>query len=144
MAGSGEEYMIARRKQLERRKKLLTWISIVSFVGSTGFAAVSAVVEAIKNPSPPQVVSARPSLQQQAQGFESVLQREPENKVALEGLVKIRLQLQDAKAAIAPLEKLVKLYPEREDYKIQLEQLKKQVENSRNTGNNANKQEKFR
>ncbi|RAM49123.1 MAG: tetratricopeptide repeat protein [Hapalosiphonaceae cyanobacterium JJU2] len=128
MASSGEEYLLNRNKKIERRKRILTWVSIVSFVGSGVFAIVPTLQQVIENPST-QSVSAESSLQQQEKGFELVLQREPENRTALEGLVKIRLQLQDSKGAVEPLEKLVKLNPERQDYKDALEQLKKQVSN---------------
>ncbi len=128
MASSGEEYVIARRKKIERIKRIVTWVSIVSFVGSGVFAIVPSIQKAIENPST-QPVSAESSLQQQEQGYKLVLQREPENKTALEGLVKIRLESQDFKGAVEPLEKLVKLNPERQDYKILLEQLKKQIAN---------------
>jgi regulator of sirC expression with transglutaminase-like and TPR domain len=68
------------------------------------------------------VVSVEERLEKRARGYEAVLAREPENRNALEELVKVRLQMGDKEGAIAPLEKLVELYPEREDYKIVLEQ----------------------
>ncbi|MFB2771715.1 tetratricopeptide repeat protein [Pelatocladus sp. BLCC-F211] len=128
MASSGEEYLVNRSKKIERRKRILTWVSIVSFVGSGLFAIVPTIQEVIENPST-QPVSAESSLQQQEQGYKLVLQREPENRAALEGLVKIRLESQNFKGAVEPLEKLVKLNPERQDYKNLLEQLKKQIGN---------------
>ncbi len=126
MAGSAEEYLITRSKQIKRRQKFLTIVSMVSFLGSIVFAAVPAVQQAIEKPKAV-VKSPEISLQQQARGFELVLQREPENPVALEGLVNIRIQTKDTKSAIAPLEKLAKLHPERQEYKVLLEQLQKQV-----------------
>jgi len=126
MTISGKEYLIARRKKTERRQKIVTIISVVSFFGSTGFAAVSALKQAIYAPKPV-TVSAESGLQQQVRGFEFVLQREPENQVALEGLATARLHLKDTQGAIPSLAKLVKLHPERQDYKVVLEQAKKQV-----------------
>jgi cytochrome c-type biogenesis protein CcmH/NrfG len=126
MPGSGEEYLISRKKQIERRQKIVTIVSLVSFFGSTVFA----VIPAIQQASQPKPAIASPSaesgLQQQVRGYELVLQREPENQLALEKLSVLRLQLKDAKGAIEPLEKLVKLRPDRQDYKVVLERIKKQ------------------
>jgi cytochrome c-type biogenesis protein CcmH/NrfG len=127
MASTGEEYLITRQKQIDRRKRIVTWISIIAFAGSGMAAVVPALQKITQNETQQQAESPEVSLKQQAQGFELVLQREPENVVALEGLVKIRFQLKDFQGTILPLEKLVKLQPERQDYKALLEQNKTKV-----------------
>ncbi|NJL11366.1 MAG: tetratricopeptide repeat protein [Calothrix sp. SM1_7_51] len=71
-------------------------------------------------------------LADEVRGYELVLQREPENRIALEGLLKARLQLLslkqgDIKGVIEPLEKLAKLNPEETRYAILLGQAKQQM-----------------
>ena len=62
-----------------------------------------------------------------ADGYEKVLQREPNNPTALQGLAEIRLKMNDLQGAIAPMEKLVALYPEEKKLKALLEAIKQQV-----------------
>ncbi|WLT38805.1 tetratricopeptide repeat protein [Synechocystis sp. B12] len=68
-------------------------------------------------------------LKEVAGGYEKVLQREPDNPNALQGLVEARLQMGDLVEAIAPMEKLTKIYPEEEGLKQLLEAIKLQVKN---------------
>lgn len=119
-----DEYQNSSRKRFQR---IVTWVSIVAFFGSTLYGAISTINHALTLPSPKLAASPESQLQAQAQGYELVLQREPENQAALEGLVLTRLKMNSADAAIAPLEKLVKLYPERQDYKSVLEQVNQQI-----------------
>jgi len=70
--------------------------------------------------------SERDLLRDQEKGFSLVLQREPENQTALEGLANARMQLKDYAGAIAPLEKLVALHPDRADYQTQLSEARQQ------------------
>ncbi|MCF4969224.1 tetratricopeptide repeat protein [Nostoc sp. CMAA1605] len=126
MARSGDDYLETRKRQIERKKRIWTTVSIISFFGSIAFGAVSTIQRAIQNP--PQVTptqSAEPSLQEQAKGYELVLQREPNNQVALEKLSLIRVQLKDFKGAREILEKLVKQHPDRQDYQVILADIKK-------------------
>lgn len=113
----------------KRFQQILTIISIVSFFGSTAYGAIAAIGSALKQPKEAATAAAsiESQLQAQERGYELVLQREPENQVALRGLMEVRLQMKDAKGAIAPLEKLVKLNPSQQEYKMLLAQVKQQV-----------------
>jgi tetratricopeptide (TPR) repeat protein len=63
-------------------------------------------------------------IQAQAQGYLQVLKREPENQVALKGLLDARLQLGDIKGSLLPLEKIAALNPQTSDYTVLLAQTK--------------------
>lgn len=127
MDGSKEKYVVQNREKAKKRKKLLILISIISFFGSTVMAAIPAIQEIAQQDNASQAASVESTLKQQEKGYELVLQREPNNQVALDGLLKVRLELNDIPGAIEPLKKLVKLNPQREDLIVQLEDLEQQV-----------------
>ena len=110
-----------------RFQQMITLVSVVAFFGSTAYGAIGTINSVLKQPkenATTAVASRESQLQAQEKGYKIVLQREPENQVALEGLVSTRLQLKDTRGAIAPLEKMVQLYPNRQDYKVVLAQVK--------------------
>ena len=122
-------------------ERIAVVVSIVSFGGSIVFGAISTVNSALNQPIQNQTASAAPTPSQnqsrqsqfkvQEHEYEVVLKQEPENQIALEGLVGVRLQMKDTKGAIKPLEKLSKLYPNQQQYKTLLAQLNKE----KGTGN---------
>lgn len=71
--------------------------------------------------------SMQAELEAQARGYELVLEREPENQTALEGLVDTRIQMGDIEGVVAPLQKLVDLNPEVTDYAVLLAQTNQQI-----------------
>ncbi len=111
-------------------KRILLVFSMVAFLGSTGYGLFGLYSNALQQPQTT-ATSEEASVDQQLaakeRGYELVLEREPENRVALEGLVEIRLQMQDTQGAIAPLEKLIELHPQEARYKVQLDQLQQQM-----------------
>ena len=125
MARSGEDYFIVRQQKDKRKKKLVASISIIGFGGSILFGAFGTIQRAIQAPQPQATISVESSLQEQALDYELLLQREPENQVALEKLSLLRIQLEDFKGAMEPLEKLTSLHPERQDYQVLLVNVKK-------------------
>lgn len=119
-----------------RIERIAAVISIVSFGGSMIFGAVQAVSSGLNQAEviPQQTAAAKPSpvslpkskIQAQAREYEIVLKSEPDNQFALEGLVQVRLQMQDRKGAIQPLEKLIQLKPSQQKYKKLMIQLKQE------------------
>ncbi|WP_202950236.1 M48 family metallopeptidase [Gloeocapsa sp. PCC 73106] len=103
-------------------------ISGLGFLTSTVFL----LFELLRNPAPaPQATTETQSeleqLKAQEQGYQLVLEREPDNTTALQGLVEVRLQLNDLEGAIAPLEKLIALYPQEENLKMLLGTIQQQL-----------------
>lgn len=69
----------------------------------------------------------RAELEGRANGYELVLEREPDNQAALEGLVEARLSLEDLAGAAEPLSRLAELNPQEPRYSILLAQTKQQL-----------------
>lgn len=80
------------------------------------------------NPDQPtDPASMQAELEAQARGYELVLEREPENQTALEGLVDTRIQMGNIEGVVEPLQQLVDLNPDVTDYAVLLAQTKQQI-----------------
>jgi cytochrome c-type biogenesis protein CcmH/NrfG len=112
----------------DRIKQIFALVSMVSFGGSAIFGIVSLFSSGLSSQhqqkQAPVAVSQESLLAAKERGYVTVLQREPQNQTALEGLANVRLEMNNGKGAIEPLEKLVKLNPDRADYKVLLGQVK--------------------
>jgi cytochrome c-type biogenesis protein CcmH/NrfG len=119
----------SRVHRSDRIKQIFALVSMVSFGGSAIFGIVSLFTSGLSSQHQQKPVAAAVSqeslLAAQERGYETVLQREPQNQTALEGLANVRLGMNNGKGAIEPLEKLVKLNPDRADYQALLGQVKK-------------------
>lgn len=112
-------------------KQVFVILSSCAFLGMMAFPLTAL----FRNPSQPSPAansqasnpSAAEQIQAMEKGYEAVLEREPNNPVALQGLAEVRLKMNNLEGAIDPLEKLVKLYPEEEDLKTLLTAIKQQV-----------------
>ena len=118
----------SRVHRSDRIKQIFALVSMVGFGGSAIFGIVnlfgSGLSSQHQQKPAPVAVSQESLLAAQERGYVGVLQREPQNQTALEGLANVRLQMNNKLGAIEPLEKLVKLYPDRADYKQLLGQAK--------------------
>jgi tetratricopeptide (TPR) repeat protein len=86
-------------------------------------ATAASSVELLSSPE-------REELETKAKGLELILQQSPDNIDALDRLVKVRLQQNDLKGALVPLEKLAKLKSLVPDYTILLAEGKQQTGDS--------------
>jgi hypothetical protein len=129
MESAEKKYNNSRMRRSDRIKQIFALVSMVGFGGSTIFGFVNLFSSGLSRQNQPKqevsaVVSQESLLAEQERRYKTVLQREPENQTALEGLANVRLEMDDKVGAIEPLEKLVKLNGDRADYKQLLGQLK--------------------
>jgi cytochrome c-type biogenesis protein CcmH/NrfG len=111
-------------------QRFLIILSGVAFAGSTLLGIGSLYINAFQEPkdaAPTATTSQNTQLKAQVQGYELVLQREPDNQLALQGLVQARLQMKDFQGAVEPMEKLVKLNPNNAQYKALLAGIKQRL-----------------
>jgi len=115
----------SRGKKIQR---VIVILIALAFIGTSVFGIFAMFGSANQQPgsdlSRAEREEAIQELQVQEENYEVILAREPENQVALQGLVEIRLQTGDFENAIAPMEKLVELNPEVPEYQALLDQLK--------------------
>lgn len=118
-----------KAKKSKTLSRIITLVLGLGFAGSTIAIALSSVFSqnspTVSN-SNTDTVSLEEQIQLQIDGYEKVLEREPENVTALEGLAQIYLQTGDPKQAIPTLEKLVEYYPEQPEYAGILDLIKQQ------------------
>ena len=122
------------------KKKRSSWVYLVlgmmlfSLITVSALPLVGSVVEGqqfAQNSNQEVVTFSKQELamlEAEASGYQKVLEREPDNDTALNGLLKIRLQQKDILAAIAPLSKLAQLHPEQTEYGTLLAQAKQQTQ----------------
>ncbi|MGF1590347.1 MAG: tetratricopeptide repeat protein [Pleurocapsa sp.] len=113
---------------------MITLVLGLGFAGSTLAIAFSSVFSpndssASNSGNTDNAPSVEEQIQLQVSGYEKVLEREPKNITALEGLAQIYLQTGNPQKAIPALEKLVEYYPEQEQYSGILQIIKQQSAN---------------
>ncbi|MGL5834763.1 MAG: tetratricopeptide repeat protein [Waterburya sp.] len=123
---------MAKKKNVQETKsrklsRVITLILGLGFAASTFVIALSSVFSESESSNvaanDPNAPSIEEQIKTQVSGYEKVLEREPKNVTALEGLARIHINT-DPKKAIPTLEKLVEYYPERQDYAVVLKQVK--------------------
>lgn len=103
---------------------LLVGGSLLPLVGKFQSDRVSSKTIATPTPTPRVSSVSQDNLEARAIGYESVLEREPENATALQGLIEIRLEQGKLEEALPPLERLARSHPQQPDYTILLAQAK--------------------
>ena len=87
---------------------------------------ISAIVKEQKQPNTVTVMDTR--LEQEALGYQLVIEREPDNQTALRGLLEIRLQQGNLEGVVDPLTRLSQLNPNLIDYSLLLAQTQAQLQ----------------
>lgn len=122
-----------------RRRWLISIVLILGVIAFVGFSMIPLFEDVFRKSQPSTVATPNASqtilaeqksnLVEQAKGYEIVLQQEPDNQTALQGLAQARIELGDLQGAVTPLEKLISLYPAQAEYHLVLGQVYAQQKN---------------
>ncbi|MGK7932622.1 MAG: tetratricopeptide repeat protein [Microcystaceae cyanobacterium] len=116
------------------RKRFQRIVVILSGVALLGVTIIPFLTQS-RQPSEPEIANTdnnspeaantaeNEQLKQIEAGYKSVLEREPENRVALQGLVEARARMNDFQGAKEPMEKLLSLEPDNPIYLQTLAQI---------------------
>jgi cytochrome c-type biogenesis protein CcmH/NrfG len=120
---------MAKNSLKDKQASRKFWMNALAIIGTLGFlgSTTYGLVEVFRSASQPLLPTSQ-TFQDQAEalnakikGYETVLQREPSNITALEGLAQIYLETNNLTQAVPILEKLVQLQPNNSNYKTALE-----------------------
>jgi tetratricopeptide (TPR) repeat protein len=114
---------------LNRHRWVINLVVAVSVLALTGFSLLPIVSlvngsAAVAIEPNSRSISQTNQLRATTEGYIQVLKREPENQVALKGLLDAQLQLGDVKGSLLTLEKIAALNPQIPDYTVLLAQTK--------------------
>lgn len=122
----------SKKKQETTSRKLSRVVTLVLGLGFAGSTLAIALGSVFSQPNNNNVAATDPNapsmdeqIKLQVTGYEKVLEREPKNVTALEGLAQIYIQT-DPQKAIPTLEKLAQYYPEQKQYAGILKLIKQQ------------------
>ncbi|MEB3309139.1 MAG: tetratricopeptide repeat protein [Snowella sp.] len=119
-------------KASSSKRSRWVYVGLVLMIGALLLFSIAPLVNSIVQQSRGQTTSnpldnAQQRLEAEELGYQLVLEREPDNVNALQGLLENRLRQGNLNDAIAPLERLAQLKPEQREYTILLAQTKQQV-----------------
>lgn len=125
-------------------QRILALVGAVSFFGSTAFATTRIFKGIWNNPQaePTPTPTLDEQLLTQERGYLKVLEREPKNQAALEGLVNTRLQMNKLEKALETLNILIEEYPEKTEYQMVSDEIKRVMNSAEPTQPNSSSSEK--
>ena len=129
---------MAKKTSKQIFKKIFVVLSGSAFIifSVAGVLRMMSTETAVNNATQQEELSPEALLLKEAEGYKMVLEREPENRFALEKLAEIYLRLNDLNAALPLIEKLNAIQPDNERYKQALAVIKKGLAESNNPQTN--------
>lgn len=126
MTSSSSKLEQARLDAHKRKVKIMGLISVVAFSGFVVYGVVQSLHNLLKEATTDPAAETS-TLGIQEAGLVKVLAKEPNNQFVLEQLINIRLAQGKRKEALALLERLVKLNPQRVTFQRALAQLRQDL-----------------